>query len=256
MLKTRESTIPSTVPDQQAHPHQLRDFRSPLLLGRYPLIGLLMVLIGGGLFAVMAFNLQTQGPLIPVDQQIALNLNALALHSSPFMVSLMEFGFYFAEYGFIIIGAALLLYFLVKRYWTEFWMVGIAWGGEGPLWYFLSDYFNRPRPTFTQPLWRYMSSPGFPSGHSLAAVMCLGLIAYLLIPKLQSAFWKAVVVILTLAIIIYVGYSRMFVGDHYLTDILSGYGVGLAWSGLVYTVVERIALRRKQHKANRSGQAA
>lgn len=230
----------------------MRDFRSPLLLGRYPLIGLLMVLIGGGLFALMAFNLQTQGPLIALDQQIALNLNTLALHSSPFVLGTMEFGFYFAEYGFIIIGAGLLLYFIHKRYWTEFWMVGIAWGGEGPLWYFLSDTFNRPRPTFAQPVWHHMTSPGFPSGHSLAAVMCLGLIAYLLLPKIQSASWKAVVVILTLAIIIYVGYSRMFVGDHYLTDILSGYGVGLAWAALVYTVVERVALRRKQQKVENS----
>ena len=42
-------------------------------------------------------------------------------------------------------------------------------------------------------------------------------------------------------VILYIGYSRMFVGDHYLTDVLAGYGLGIALCGSVYTLVEVIA---------------
>jgi undecaprenyl-diphosphatase len=44
----------------------------------------------------------------------------------------------------------------------------------------------------------------------------------------------------------YIGYSRIYLGGHYLTDIIAGYGLGLAWAGLVFTVIERLLLRRKK----------
>lgn len=238
-----------------AAPPQHKDFsrnhsglRSPGLLGRYPIIGIIMVVLGSGLFAVIAIDFLTQGPLTQTDNLIVNPLHAYALSSSPLIMIPMMFGFYFAEFGFIVIGAGLLVYFLHKRFWTEFSMVLIAWGGEGPLWYFLSGYFNRPRPVFDVPAWHYLTSPGFPSGHSLAAVMCLGFLAYLVVPKIHSYFWKSMVVGLTLLIILYVGFSRLFVGDHYPTDVLAGYAVGLAWAGLVYTVVERFAKKRNERQ--------
>jgi undecaprenyl-diphosphatase len=222
--------------------------RSPGLLGQHPLIGLIMVVLGGSLFILLALNLQTHGPLLELDTQIATDFHTLALQSYPLMQNIMIFGFFLAEYGFIVIGAALVLYFLYKRFWTELGMVLIAWGGEGPMWFFLSDYFHRARPPFTPRIWQPMASPGFPSGHSIAAVMCFGLLAYLVMPHIKSGFWKVVLIIVTLLAILYIGYSRLFVSDHYPTDILAGYALGLAWSGLVYTSVEWIARRRKLRK--------
>ena len=89
-----------------------------------------------------------------------------------------------------------------------------------------------------------MTAPGFPSGHAISAVMCYGLLAYLLIPRMSSRFWKAVVIVTAGLIILYIGVSRLFVGDHYLSDVLAGYALGIAWSGLVYTVVELITKKR------------
>ncbi|HZY44159.1 MAG TPA: phosphatase PAP2 family protein, partial [Anaerolineae bacterium] len=84
--------------------------------------------------------------------------------------------------------------------------------------------------------------------HSISAIMCFGLLAYLILPKISSHFWKAIVIITTLLIILYIGYSRLFVGDHFLTDVLAGYGLGIAWSGLVYTVVELISKKKMKLK--------
>ena len=153
----------------------------------------------------------------------------------------MIFGFYLGEHAIVAIGAVLVVYFLYKRFWPELAMVLIAWGGEGAIWVVLSQYFNRPRPTFDISVWRQMTSPGFPSGHSFSAVLCFGLLAYLLAPKMPSRFWKAAVIVAAVLIILFIGFSRIFVGDHYLTDVLAGYGLGIAWAGLVYTSIELIS---------------
>ena len=79
--------------------------------------------------------------------------------------------------------------------------------------------------------------------------MCFGLLAYLLVPKMPSRAWKIIVIVAAILLILYVGFSRIFVGDHYPTDVLAGYALGIAWSGLVYTSVEIISQRHQKHQA-------
>ena len=57
-----------------------------------------------------------------------------------------------------------------------------------------------------------------------------------------------------LLIIAFVGFSRVFSGGHYLTDVLAGYAVGIAWFGVAYTLIEiYFQKRRKQmSKKNKS----
>jgi undecaprenyl-diphosphatase len=53
------------------------------------------------------------------------------------------------------------------------------------------------------------------------------------------------VVAAALLIMGFVGFSRIFTGGHYLTDILAGYAVGIAWSGVVYTLIELYFQKRR-----------
>jgi undecaprenyl-diphosphatase len=75
--------------------------------------------------------------------------------------------------------------------------------------------------------------------------MCYGLLAYLLVPQLSTRFWKIAISVMAGLVILYIGVSRLFVGDHYLSDVLAGYALGIAWSGLVYTVIEWIAKKKR-----------
>jgi undecaprenyl-diphosphatase len=115
-------------------------------------------------------------------------------------------------------------------------MVMIGGLGGGALYFSLSALFARPRPP--SQIWTIVNEPGFPSGHTISVIVCYGLLAYLLVPKIRSAFWKGVVVVAALLIIGLVGFSRVFTAGHYLTDVLAGYALGIAWSGLVFTWVE------------------
>src|SRR5512143_3451482 len=250
-----DQTLVVPLQEKNLDRHLRTRLHTPGLLARWPLIGVMMVLLGGLLFGALAINLQTHGPLLQVDDRVANGLHAIALQSSPAIRQVMIFGFYLGEQVIVVIGLIMALYFLYRRFWAGLAMVVIAWAAEGAIWLVLSQYYHRARPVFDVPVWHQMTEPGFPSGHSIAAVMCFGLLAYLLVPTITSRFWKAVVIVTAVLVILYIGYSRMFVGDHYLTDVLAGYGLGLALCGLVYTLVEVIA-RKMEHKQSRKNQAA
>jgi len=55
------------------------------------------------------------------------------------------------------------------------------------------------------------------------------------------------VIVSALAIFImaFVGFSRIYTSGHYLTDILSGYALGLAWSAMIYTLLELYFQKRR-----------
>ena len=202
-----------------------------------------MFIFGSLMFGGFTYNLYTHGPLLEWDRVLANTLPAIGLKSPAFVKYLMIAGFYVGTYVIIVIDSLLGLYYLFKRYWQELAMVTLGGVGGSLLFYSLSTLIARPRPP-TQ-IWNIVHAPSFPSGHAISVVACYGLLAYLLAPKMPSAFWKVVVVAAALLIIGFVGFSRIFTGGHYLTDVLAGYAVGIAWSGLVYTLIEKFFQERR-----------
>jgi membrane-associated phospholipid phosphatase len=71
------------------------------------------------------------------------------------------------------------------------------------------------------------------------------MLAYFLIPRMPSLFWKWVIAIAGIATVLFIGYSRLFEGGHYLMDLIAGAALGIAWGGLVYTVLETFVVRRR-----------
>lgn len=219
------------------------DFRAPGWLARHPIAGILMVILGGLVFGIMAYELRTHGPLYGLDLALARYYHAAASHASPGFLELMTFGFFLGKEINEIIGAILVIYFLHKRFWPELGMVIVGWSGGAGLWFLLTNYFarDRPEPQVGIPV-HYHS---FPSGHTFQGVMCFGLLAYFLIPKMPSLFWKWVIAIAAVVTLLFIGYSRLFEGGHYLTDLIAGVGIGVAWAGLVYSVLEIFVIRRR-----------
>jgi len=223
--------------------------RSPGLLGKKPIIGLILFVIGMLIFIALAFNLIYNGPLIRWDLSIANSFHSLALNSPVWVIDIMIAGYYIGLHGIIIVSILLGLYFLYKKFWCEFFMVAVSLGISGLIFIFLSHIFNRPRPflLFDKPIWAGSPNiPGFPSGHTLSIIVLCGLFVYLIYPKIKSFFGKVILFLIALLVVVYIGFSRLYVGDHYLTDIVAGYAVGIAWFGLSLTLVELIF--KKIHK--------
>ena len=119
----------------------------------------MMFIIGMIVFGLLVVDLQSHGPLTQADTTIANDIHTTALQSPPLIRDLMIAGFYLGEHVIVAIGGVLALYYLIKRYWTELCMVVIAWAGEGGIWLFLAQQFNRPRPAFDGPIWNVLPPP-------------------------------------------------------------------------------------------------
>lgn len=236
---TRDQIMTGNKLDQKAS----RDLRAPGWLAKWPVIGVVMFLVGSLMFGAFAYNVWTKGPLLQWDVPLSREFHNEAVKEPPRIIELLIFGFFVGKELVQVFTIILGLYFLHQRFWRELAMLIVGLGGGAIIWYFLIGIFNRHRPEAQIGI--VVTDPSFPSGHVITAVLFYGLLAYFLVPKMPSLFWKWVLVIATILTILYIGFSRLFLGGHYLTDILAGYSLGIAWAGLVYTVIEGIFMKRK-----------
>jgi membrane-associated phospholipid phosphatase len=87
-------------------------------------------------------------------------------------------------------------------------------------------FFAKPRPE----LWTRLISEhsfSFPSGHAVGAVVVYGFIAYLFTSEFPQ-YRRSIYTVATI-LIAAIGISRLYLGVHYPTDIIAGYGIGLLW---------------------------
>lgn len=118
---------------------------------------------------------------------------------------------------------------LLRRGWrslTFVWIVGLIGGGLLNL--TLKTWLQRPRPFFDVPI---MVAQGwsFPSGHTMNAIVGYGLLAYLLCMLTARSVLRAAFIITACMLIVLIGFSRMYLGVHYLSDVLAGYAAGGVW---------------------------
>jgi undecaprenyl-diphosphatase len=131
-----------------------------------------------------------------------------------------------------ILTTIVLGYLWLRRRYGAFWFVVVAVAGGGLLGRLLKEIFVRERPEPLPCLW--VSSPSFPSGHTVLAVviyLTLGILLARLEPRLLLKLYF-LGVMMTLAFL--VGLSRVYLGVHYPTDVLAGWVVGLVWGLLCW----------------------
>jgi len=114
-----------------------------------------------------------------------------------------------------------------RLWWTAGWLV-TAVVLIAPLNTLLKDLFGRVRPDFAQGGARY-ESLSFPSGHSsgIATLVTVALVlAWPLLARRARHWALAAGVVLVLV----VGLTRMWLGVHFLSDVVGGWSLGVAWS--------------------------
>jgi len=84
----------------------------------------------------------------------------------------------------------------------------------------------------------------FPSGHTMAATLLYGLLAVFAILLWKGRHWRMLAILGALLAIALVGFSRIALGAHYLTDVLGAIVGGTSWLILCLLVVERTRRKR------------
>jgi membrane-associated phospholipid phosphatase len=179
-------------------------------------------------------------PLTVIDAQLGTWLHA---HATPSLTSAILVS---TSLGSTIvvscIAVALGLYLLWQRrfYWLGA-VLSSVFGGM-LLNKILKYVFHRARPQFTDPLLT-LNSYSFPSGHTIMATTLYGVLAAYLITRTTDLRRRVLIVLATGFLILLVGFSRMYLGAHYLSDVLAAIAEGLAWLSLCLTVVHSLRQR-------------
>jgi len=97
------------------------------------------------------------------------------------------------------------------------------------------ELVGRARPPVADAVPPYETSPAFPSGHALNNAVVACLVAYLLLLHLTSLLWRIVSMALAVVWFVTIGLTRVFLGYHWLTDVMAGWLLGLAWTAMVIT---------------------
>jgi len=121
------------------------------------------------------------------------------------------------------------------------WTVVVSTGGAMAINTILKNIFQRQRPQELARRIKLPKSHSFPSGHSLLSAATYPIVAHHLVQR-RSVATQAFIHTLAGVTILSVGFSRVYFGVHFPSDVLGGFAAGLGWLGLTslsHTVVER-----------------
>ncbi|HEY9908051.1 MAG TPA: phosphatase PAP2 family protein, partial [Thermosynechococcaceae cyanobacterium] len=126
-------------------------------------------------------------------------------------------------------------------------LVIVALGGLG-LNLLLKKLFARDHPA----LWErtvHVDFYSFPSGHAMMSMILYGAIGYLLATQFPQ--WRGWIAVVIVGLVGAIGFTRLYLGVHWLTDVAAGYAAGLVWL-LVVRVGLEVWKQRRQAAVNSS----
>jgi len=141
--------------------------------------------------------------------------NAISLLGSPMTLTILALG----------VGVLL----ASRRQWTLLagWLAAFA--GGGLLDAVLKFAIRRPRPPYATAFLRHYTW-SFPSGHAMVSLIAYGMLAYLLVVLWPNRRSTRISIVLGAALLIVaIGFSRLYLGVHYFSDVVGGYAAGVLW---------------------------
>ena len=141
----------------------------------------------------------------------------------------------------IVIATAVAVALLLTRRWLLAGAWAVATAGGGLMNMLLKALFERPRPLHDHGL-VHETSWSFPSGHASGSMLIYSLLGYLLVRHTPRE-WHIPIAVATVALIVFVGSSRVLLHVHYFSDVLAGYASAAAWSALCIAGLETVRWR-------------
>lgn len=192
-------------------------------------------------FAAFAWNVSAKTRLVEEDAALTVWLVA---HRHPVLTSVMLVVSQAHGLVAIPLWSALFAAVLARlREW--YWMItlALAVGGGIALNALLKAAFERARPHLDDPL-VILDTYSFPSGHTAAATVFYGVLAAFLVSRTYRRELRIAAVAVAIGAVILVAFSRVYLGAHYLSDVVAAMGSSTAWLVLCLAGVHRMVRRR------------
>jgi membrane-associated phospholipid phosphatase len=107
---------------------------------------------------------------------------------------------------------------------------------------------GRSRPPRELAVPPFENSPSFPSGHTLNATVIIGVLVYVWLLHLTTARARTWAIVVGAFFVLSMGLSRVYLGHHWLTDVVAGWLIGLGWLATVVTA-HRLHLTVRRRRA-------
>jgi undecaprenyl-diphosphatase len=180
------------------------------------------VLLGIGVAADFAAQLRVDGA---VSEALYVGDRRAALLNGLLEVLTFPGG---ALFRLLVFLPVLVLLLRARAWWTAGW-VATAVVVIGPITTLLKELFGRIRPDFEEGGAR-LTSLSYPSGHSSGIATLVTVAVVLAWPLLARRPLRRLALALGVALVLVVGLTRMWLGVHFLSDVIGGWALGLSWS--------------------------
>lgn len=222
----------------------LRDRLSPQsYMGLQLTIGILFLVAASWLFGGIAEDVVHGDPLTVIDKDIAEWLHA---RTTPGMLAVMQFVTDLASSVWVAgVASFTALVLFWNRYWYRLLTFALVVPGGMVLASLLKMVFHRSRPNFVDSIINFQGY-SFPSGHTMAATLLYGILAVFGVMAIDGWRWRVRIIFSACVIVLLVGFSRMYLSAHYLSDVLGAVSVGLAWLALCLIAVHTFRYSRAQ----------
>jgi membrane-associated phospholipid phosphatase len=207
----------------------------------FPTLAVAAFLQAVAAFALLAMAYAAGASIVHVDNELANTLHAnVAPGATTAFEAITTLG---STPVLALVAGAAAAYLLQRQRVRDATLLVVALVGAQLLTWALKAIFERPRPTFDDPVatahWF-----SFPSGHALSSLALYGALAYVFADRFRSSPARlAGYAVLTL-LVAAIGFSRLYLGVHYLTDVLAGYSAGFAWLLLAIALCSRAPLKQ------------
>ncbi|MGV7210203.1 phosphatase PAP2 family protein [Oxalobacteraceae bacterium A2-2] len=207
--------------------------------------GMALLVAAVALFHNLAEDVMEQDAITRLDAHLAHWLHAHAFE--PMTTILLGVTHLHSGPGMAVLVAALAAW-LWRRH-ARYWLLALLCSVPGGmiLNVLLKYIYQRDRPVFEQPLVTLLTY-SFPSGHTAAATLYYGLLAcYIVVAgrgrKRRGAVAAAGAGCVLMALL--VGFSRMYLGAHYLSDVLAAMLESVGWLAVCITAISTLRRRRE-----------
>jgi undecaprenyl-diphosphatase len=226
---------------------QLRWLLRRLTPGQYLGLHLTVGLLAAGgslwLFGGLVEDLLTGDPIVRFDRALDDYLHSHATpHLTAFFLVVTALG---STVAMVLLGVVVAVLLAWRRLWTLLWTWIAAVAGSALIDWLLKGIFQRPRPHFAHPL-VVETSYSFPSGHAMESFVAYGMLAYLAVLWLRRWETRVAVICGAALLVVLIGFSRMYLGVHYFSDVIAGYAAGGVWLSALITGAETMRRGSKQ----------
>ena len=222
----------------------LRRFDTTSFMGLPLTLLLLAVGINAALLSELAENVIEMEGIVMVDKQVTAFLYSVRSNwLSQFFYAITQLG---SREAVFAMGGLATMIFLYRRRYTAVLAFWLTMAGIGLSVQYGKKFISRDRPA--KVAFYPVHNASFPSGHATTAISLYGMLAFFLYRHQEQKRKRRAIVVLAAVLILLIGFSRIYLGVHFLSDVLAGFLLGSMWVLVGISVMEVLTHLRARSK--------